>query len=84
MCAYTFFIHSSGTEDFEIFHAHKISWLICFWQLLASMIGQQNLKLSFLLSREEVCPGYPSYPRRSRLSASDKASWRKLSLHYFL
>ena len=33
----------------------EISWLICFGQLLASMIGQQNLKLSFLLAREEVC-----------------------------
>lgn len=65
--------------------SREITWLVCFWQLLAAVIGQQYAGMYFLLSGEEVCVlATLSYPGRSRLSDSGKSSWKKQSLYYFL
>lgn len=39
--------------------SREIRWLVCFWQLLALMIGQQDGEMRFLLSREEVGVPFP-------------------------
>lgn len=61
---------ASGAEDFETLQAQG-NQVVCFGQLLASMIGQQCVGMSFLLAAEEVCVlGTLSCPGRSRLSDS--------------
>lgn len=64
-----------GAKGFETLQAQGNQVVGLFWQLLASVIGQQYVGMYVLLSGEQVCVlGTLSCPGRKRMSDSDKSS----------
>ena len=65
---------ASGAEDFETLRALGNQVVGLFWQLLASVIGQQYAGMYVLLFGEQVCVlGTLSCPERKRMSDLDKS-----------